>query len=137
MNDNKYNELKDRIEKIEKVVFGKKESELSHIPDDTKALNWKLNERAFIYQYAGGKSGTAKFVLVLAFLTKGDVNKEVALKEIQALWGKMTAASLLGMKFNRKYPTEAKTKGWVNSASSGKYQLSLGWQEILNEPKST
>ncbi|HMQ96278.1 MAG TPA: hypothetical protein PKD19_03585 [Candidatus Saccharibacteria bacterium] len=127
-----YEQLEARIKKLEGVVFNTAEKfEISTVP--TSKLDWSLNERAFVSKYVGGlKSGTEKFVLLVAYLAKGDEQTKVALKDIQQLWGKMTASSLLGMKYNGKYSTEAKTRGWVNSPAQGMYELAYGWEEVLN-----
>lgn len=125
--DANYTSLDQRITNLEKAVFGDNQV---HTPDDS-TLNWGLNERAFVSRYVKGMTGTEKFVLLIAFLAGGDVDVQVSLGDIEKLWGKMTAKSLLGMKFNRKYTTDAKTQGWVQSPTTGKYQLAYGWNEII------
>lgn len=100
---------------------------------DAKAINFSLNQNAFVNRYAHGKSGKEKFTWLIAFLAKGDEALEVPLKDVEHLWNRMTAQTLLGMKFNRKYPNEAKTKGWVDSAKTGHYCLAAGWYEIYDD----
>ena len=43
----------------------------------------------------------------------------------------MKASNLLGMKFNRFYPTVAKEHGWVDSPRKGAYVLMESWKEIF------
>ncbi len=100
----------------------------------TGQLDWSLNERAFVSRYAQGKSPEKKFVLIVAYLAKGNLDTNISLAEIRQMWDKMTASSLLGSKFNGKYPTTSKTKGWVNSPKTGEYQLAYGWHEVYEPP---
>ena len=67
-------------------------------------------------------------MLLLAYLAKGEIGKDVALADIRKEWGKMSGKNNLG-KFNRFYPNEAKSQGWVDSAEYGTYCLSDSWQE--------
>ena len=90
-------------------------------------------ERAFIKSYANGRNGQQKFVLLLAYLAKGEIGKEVELKEIQKRWNKMTAPNLLGMKFNRFYPTRAKEHGWVDTSRHSAYVLTDSWKEAITQ----
>ena len=98
------------------------------------SVRFDMNERAFIKRYAksiGG--GPKKFVLLLAFLTKGDTSKEVSLNEIEQLWNRTSSKTLLGMKFNRFFPTSAKESGWVNSQKRGFYNLDRSWKDVLTD----
>lgn len=136
MSNHDYEQLEARITKLEEVVFSadKKFEAPMAVPGK---LDWNLNERAFVSKYAGDlTSGTEKFVLLVAYLAKGNEQVKVSLKDVQQLWGKMTAGSLLGMKYNAKYPTEAKTRGWVNSPAKGTYELAYGWEEVLTNERS-
>ena len=95
------------------------------------SIRFEMNERAFVKRYAANLSGgPKKFVLVLAFLTKGDASKEVSLNQIEQLWNRMKSKALLGMKFNRFFPTTAKENGWVNSQRRGFYSLDRSWKSI-------
>jgi len=78
---------------------------------------------------AKGLSGPKKFALLLSWLTKGDLKKEVELKEIEGHWNRMT--SLLEMKFNRFFPAQAKDNDWVQSKKKGLYNLRPAWRDIL------
>lgn len=123
----------DRIEKLEKAIFGDKKitkeerkSKVIASPD----INFSINERAFIKRYATNKSGPKKFTLLLAYLTKGELEKSIELNEIKKNWNKMKAKTLLG-KFNMFYPNEAKTKGWIDSRKYGTYCLANEWENVL------
>ena len=106
-----------RIEKLEKVVFGSdmKEKRLPAKTSNIKMdIDFSINERAFVKRYATDKSGPKKFTLLLAYLAKGEIEKNIELSEIKKHWGKMTSKTLLG-KFNMFYPNDAKTRGWIDS----------------------
>ncbi len=96
------------------------------------SVHFEINERAFIKRYArklGG--GPKKFVLVLAFLAKGDSGKEVPLNAIEQLWNRTSSKTLLAMKFNRFFPATAKENGWVDSKKRGFYNLDRSWKGIF------
>ena len=86
-------------------------------------------ERAFFKTHARNLSGPKKFVLMLAYLAKGVTGKEVALRDIEKHWNKMT--SHLSVKFNRFYSTSAKDSGWVDSPKTGAYVLCPSWREAF------
>jgi len=87
--------------------------------------------RPFIKRHAKDMAGPKKFTLLLSWLTKGDLKKEIALKDIQKQWDRMTAKPLLGMDFNRFYAGQAKDNDWVESKKQGFYNLRPSWQEIF------
>ena len=133
MNDDK---LISRIEKIEKDIADlKKTASDGKLPKPAikknlnQELDFSLNIRAFIKRYAAGKSGPKRFVLLLAYLAKGEVGTDVELEKIRNEWSKMSAKNLLG-KFNRFYPNEAKTQGWADSKAHGTYCLTSAWKEV-------
>jgi|GEM_PF-3633747 len=97
---------------------------------DAQTVNFTINPSAFVSKYAHGKTGKEKFTWLVALLAKGDETIDVSVKEVEQMWNRMTAKTLLGMKFNSKYPNEAKTKGWVDSSKPGYYRLAAGWYEI-------
>jgi hypothetical protein len=122
-----------RIEKLEKEVFGSatiKKSFTTPPLNQNHKIDFSINERAFVNRYATDKSGPKKFTLLLAYLAKGEVEKNIQLSEIKKHWGKMTAKTLLG-KFNMFYPNDAKTHGWIDSKEYGSYNLTNEWKEIL------
>lgn len=122
-----------RVERLEAEVFGDKtkrakdNAKPSAKPKNPK-LDFSINIRAFVKRFATDKSGPKKFVLLLAYLTKGETGKNVVLGDIRKEWGKMSGKNLLG-KFNRFYPNEAKTQGWIDSKEYGTYCLADTWQE--------
>lgn len=91
-------------------------------------LNFAMNPRAFVKAYARNLSGPRKFVLLVAYLTKGALNKEILLSEVKKEWNRMT--SRLGT-FNPFYTNEAKENGWVDTKKKGGYALTASWTEIL------
>lgn len=130
--DEEYGELVQRVAALEKAVF----SDDIKTPVHSGKFDWSLNERAFVTRYAKNMTGTEKFVLLVAYLAKGEVDTSVTLSSVEKLWSKMTAKSLLGMHFNRKYTSDAKARGWLDGAGQGKYQLTYGWTEIQRSDKS-
>ncbi len=133
MKKDKYSLLEKRIDRLESEVFKKTMLNNNKVKKaiKTKNLDFSINIRAFVKQYAPKKSGGKKFVLILAFLTKGEVKKDIKLTDITKRWNKMSAKNLLGCKFNNFYPNDAKTKGWVDSKKYGAYCLTDSWKEIL------
>ena len=121
-----------RIERLEKVVFGKVGSKLKQEgnTDTPIEINFSLNERAFVKRYAAGKSGPEKFTIMVAYLAKGKVGENVKLSDIKEHWNKMKTKSLLG-KFNMFYSNEAKIHGWVDTESRGIYKLTNEWRDAL------
>lgn len=103
-----------------------------HARHRVTSLDFDLNQRAFIKQYAKKISGgPKKFVAVLACLAKGDTSKDVPLNEIEQLWNKSSSKTLLGMKFNRFFSTTARENGWVDSKKRGLYRLESSWKNIF------
>lgn len=102
----------------------------SHKLAPTK-LDFDAHERAFIKAHAWQLSGPRKFVLLLAYMTKGQAGKEVQLKDIEKHWNKMTAPNLLDGNFNRFYTNSAKESGWVNTKKQGIYFLRPQWRDIF------
>jgi uncharacterized protein YkuJ len=122
-----------RLEKLEKAVFGSdtKEKRVSAKTSDVKTdIDFSINERAFVKRYTTDKSGPKKFTLLLAYLAKGEIDKNIELSEIKKHWGKMTSKALLG-KFNMFYPNDAKTRGWIDSKEYGNYNLTNEWKTIV------
>lgn len=122
-------DLQNRVEALE-ALAASSEVQTSFA---TNAINFSLNPNAFVGKYAQGKTGKEKFTWLVALIAKGDETIDVPVKEIERLWNRMTAKSLLGMKFNYKYSNEAKTNGWVDSPKTGAYRLAAGWYEIYDD----
>ena len=106
------------------VPHDQKPKELSH--DFSKPI------RAFVKSYAKGMGGPAKFALLLSYLAKGDQKVEVASKDIEKQWSKMTSGTLLGMAYHRSYPRRAMENDWVASNKKGVYFLRPNWKRIFD-----
>lgn len=91
--------------------------------------NFLLNERAFIKRYGKNLSGPKKFVLLAAYIAKGNTKKIVKSEEITKKWKKLL--SFMGGKSQKNYSTRAKENGWINSPEYGNYILTEQWVEIL------
>lgn len=130
MSDENFARIIERIEKLEKAVFHsgsvKKATPTASIHD----VDFSINERAFVKRYRADKSGPKKFTLLLSYLAKGEIDKNVELSEIRKHWDKMSAKNMLG-KFNMFYPNDAKNRGWIESKEYGKYNLTNEWKNIL------
>jgi hypothetical protein len=100
-------------------------------PSSGPSLDFESNARAFVKRHTRGLSGRKKFVLLLAYLTKGDAKKEIPLGDIKKLWNTMKSKSLLGMKFNLFFSNKAKESGWVDSKKRGLYNLDRSWKKIF------
>jgi len=100
--------------------------------DESINIDLEMPMRPFIKKYGKDLSGSKKFTLLLAYLSKGKQEKEINLEEIEKYWNKMTAKNLLGMKFNRFYTGEAKDNDWVESKKKGIYSLRPSWRGIFS-----
>lgn len=125
-------QLIQRIERLEKIVFGKGRSKPKQEGGTTAPteMDFSLNERAFVKRYAAKKSGPKKFTLLLAYLAKGKLEENISLRDIKKHWNKMETKTLLG-KFNQFYSSEAKTRGWVDVGGYGIYKLTKEWEQVL------
>jgi len=100
-------------------------------PSPTAAtVELDLPLRPFLKKYARGKSGPAKFTLLVAHLANGKVKSSIAFTDILRAWNGATAH--LG-KFNAAHTTRAKDKGWVDSPKQGQYVLRPSWTQALAE----
>jgi len=87
--------------------------------------------RAFVKRFSPGMNGARKFTLLVAYMAQGDDTKRVALGDVEKKWNSMKASNLLGMKFNRRYSSQAKENDWVNTEKTGVYYLRPSWKEIF------
>ena len=93
-------------------------------------LDFSLPVRPFIKRYARGASGPRKFAILVARLAKGDAKAEVAFKDIEKQWNKMT--QLMGGRFNSAHASRARDNGWVDSPKHGVYKLLGDWAGALD-----
>ena len=120
-----------RIERLEVAVFKGKEisAEGTYKSSVEKPeLDFSLNIRAFAKKFAADKGGPGKFVLLLAYIVRGEIGKDAELADIRRKWKSMSSKRLLG-EFNSFYSNEAKTQGWVDSRKRGIYCLADNWKE--------
>jgi hypothetical protein len=94
-------------------------------------LDFTTPIRPFVKRHAAGMNGAGKFTLLVAHFVRGDESKTILLSDAETQWNKMTDRTLLGMKFNRLYSSEAKNNDWVHAPAKGVYQLRPSWREIL------
>jgi hypothetical protein len=131
MEKDNLNDVIARIEKLEKIVFGSPmKKNVATFFDSNNKIDFSINERAFVKRYTTDKSGPKKFTLMIAYLAKGEVDKNIQVSELKKLWSKMTTKSLLGA-YNQFYPNDAKTRGWIDSKEHGSYNLTNEWENIL------
>jgi hypothetical protein len=95
------------------------------------APDFSMPIRAFVKKNGSGMNGAKKFVLLVAYFTKGDRTKRASLAEIEKHWNKMTGKNLLGMQFNAIYSLRAREHAWVNTEKAGSYYLRPEWTEIF------
>lgn len=92
-------------------------------------LNFKINSRAFFKKYGKGLSGPKRFVLVVAYLGKGNKQSNITSDEVKNCWNKHQ--KLLGGRLTTGvYGTRAKEDGWLDAAKNGSFHLADSWQEI-------
>jgi hypothetical protein len=134
-------DLVKRIEKLEIAIFRKKGASgdpaantHGRRPTEPKEpLDFSIPIRAFVKKYSVGMNGPRKFVLIVAYLTRGDLTRHASLADIQAEWNRMTSKGVLGMKFNRFYTAQARENDWVNAEKVGSYFLRPRWTEIIDD----
>ena len=133
MSKNDLSSIIARIECLEAVVFKGKEISAEGTGEsyvEKPELDFSLNIRAFANKFAKNKSGPKKFVLLLAYLARGEPRKDINLAEIREKWNSMSSKRLLDGEFNYFYSNEAKTQGWVDSNKRGTYCLTDNWREV-------
>jgi len=96
----------------------------------SRTVNLSIPIRAFVKQHARDLSGAQKFALLVAYLSKGDSQKEVLMFDVERQWNRMKP--LLGGKFNLAYTTRAKDNAWVDSPKRGVYVVLPGWKGIFD-----
>lgn len=133
----KLKELKTLAEDCITILEGETYSPLhksKHVPvknDHDPELDFGKPIRPFMNRYSKKRSGSKKFVLLLAWLAKGDLKKQVALSEIKSQWNRMTA--ILEMDFNLFFTGDAKDRDWVETKTKGLYNLRPTWRDVLKK----
>jgi hypothetical protein len=94
------------------------------------SVNFSSPIRAFMKRHARGMGGPQKFALLIAYMTKGDTDKQVRFADVKREWNRMKA--LLDCKFNPAHAIRAKEHEWVDSPKNGLYILLSGWKGIFN-----
>jgi hypothetical protein len=100
-----------------------------NLPSD---IDFSTPARPFMKSFAG-LSGARKFVLLVAWMSKGDPETQVSLSEVENLWHSMSG--MLKATFNRKFTSDAKESDWVQTKKVGFYNLRPSWKEVLIERK--
>ncbi len=92
-------------------------------------IDYSKNLKAFVKTYSKNMSGPQKFVLILAYITKGEINKDVKVDLVKKNWSKMM--SILKGEFNAAYSTRALENDWVEPNGQGVYRLKSSWRQIF------
>jgi hypothetical protein len=109
----KLRELRTVAEECLTLVAGETEPPLRYgqvtaAGEQREELDFGKPIRPFMRSYSKNLSGSKKFVLLVAWLAKGDLKKQIALSEIKKHWSQMTA--ILEMKFNLFFTGDAKDR---------------------------
>lgn len=122
-------EIKDRLDKLEKAVFVNDTVVAKQIGD----LDFSLNERAFIKKYSFGFNGQEFFTLISVYLSAGKENLSVELSQIKAVWKRCFGK--IGVPYASVFSTRAKENGWVDvlKDSRGSYILGKYWSDIFKK----
>ncbi len=133
----KVNEMKTIAEQCLTLLAGETDPTLIHGRGTTAAceqreeLDFNKPIRPFMKCYSKNLGGSKKFVLLVAWLAKGDLKKQIALSEIKKQWSQMTA--ILEMNFNLFFTGDAKDRDWVETKTKGIYNLRPAWRDVLKK----
>lgn len=132
----KLEELKTIAEECLTLLAGKPDPTLIQERDTAareqpEELDFNKPIRPFMKSYSKNLGGSKKFVLLVAWLAKGDLQKQIALSEIKKQWSQMTA--ILEMNFNLFFTGDAKDRDWVETKSKGLYNLRPTWRDVLKK----
>jgi hypothetical protein len=94
------------------------------------AVGFSSPIRAFMKKHSRGMGGPQKFALLVAYMAKGDVHKQVQLSDVEKQWNKMKG--VIGGVFNRNVTIRAKEHEWVDSPKQGVYVVVPGWKGIFD-----
>jgi len=94
------------------------------------SIDLSLGDRAFIRRHVTREtSGPRKFVILLAWMAKGNAGKEIAVEDLSKKWAKVKGP--MGGQYQTVYATRAKDSGWVDSPKQGIYSLRAIWREAF------
>jgi len=130
----KLKQLKTTAEECLALLADETDSPLLQSPaiaagEQRQVVDFSKPIRPFMKSYSKSLSGSKKFVLLVAWLAKGDLKKQIALAEIKKQWGQMT--SILEMDFNLFFTGDAKDRDWVETRSKGLYSLRPAWTDVV------
>lgn len=125
-------EIKERLEKLEKAVFG---GHIKETPAPAKVgqMDFSLNQRAFIKKYSSGFNGQEFFALILAYLSEGKEFTPVDLSQIKTVW--KSCVGIIGVPYASIFSTRAKENEWTDARKDvrGSYVLGKYWQDIFKK----
>jgi hypothetical protein len=126
-------EIKERLEKLEKAVFSGRGTTEEVSTVSTSALDFSLNERAFIKRYSAGFNGQEFFTLIAAYLSGGKDSVSVDLLKIKSVW--KSCFGMIGVPYASTFSTRAKENGWVDSSKETRASYVLGkhWKDIFKK----
>jgi len=126
-------EIKKRLRKLEKAVFGKytERKDTVKIGRSDQNLDFSLNDRAFIKKYSSGLNGQEFFTLICSYLSKGKKDVVVELSKIKEIW--KSCLGVIGLSYHSMFSTRAKESSWVNAVKNARssYMLGKHWQDIF------
>jgi hypothetical protein len=95
-------------------------------------IDFRVSCRAFVKEHVSRESsGPQKFVIVAAWIAKGDTSVEIASSQIAKEWKR--ASGLLGGSIARVYGTRAKDNGWIDSLKKGAFVLQATWPKAFGQ----
>ena len=109
----------------------KKEGAAPRARELSPTLSFEMNPRAFMKAFGRKRSGSEKFVLLVARLVEGRIGETISSKSVVVQWNRMKA--LMDGPWNPAYATRAKDYGWVDSPKYGFYALSDTWSQSYSK----
>ncbi len=137
-------QLKNHESRISKLEYYANNSVLNKNLPEMKMvvpekINFDMSKGAFIKKYRKGMGGPKKFVLLLSYLAKGEVGKEISVDEVERHWNKLKSVLKTKkeekMEFNGYYANSAKNNNWVDSKKFKFYFLTKEWTNIFTKKK--
>jgi hypothetical protein len=94
------------------------------------SISFSGNERGYIRRHVtAATSGQQKFVILLAWLTKGDPKAKIATHDLEKAWARLKGP--LGGEYRSTYATRAKDGDWADSPEKGQHCLLPNWKEAF------